>query len=136
MKGAAGLNSSRKIADGVAHKSGALRQSCDWATLNHNAIGVLQVITSMMWRMLQQDEPDNYVVGRARPILCASSVRSRLVISGWTHNDYVVQDEKFYRPAEVDLLIADPSKSCSVLGWEPAFNFGDLVTMMVDRISN
>jgi len=51
---------------------------------------------------------------------------------GLDYNDHVIQDEKFYRPAEVDLLISDPSKARSVLGWEPAVGFKELVTMMVD----
>jgi GDPmannose 4,6-dehydratase len=46
--------------------------------------------------------------------------------------DYVVQDERFYRPAEVDLLISDPARARSILGWEPSVSFRDLVTMMVD----
>jgi len=48
------------------------------------------------------------------------------------YNDYIVQDERFYRPAEVDLLISDPSKARAILGWEPAVGFKELVTMMVD----
>jgi GDPmannose 4,6-dehydratase len=48
------------------------------------------------------------------------------------YNDYVVQDERFYRPAEVDLLISDPSKARVALGWEPSVTFPDLVRMMVD----
>ena len=48
------------------------------------------------------------------------------------YNDFVVQDERFYRPAEVDLLISDPSKAHAQLGWEPAVSFKELVTMMVD----
>jgi len=52
--------------------------------------------------------------------------------AGLDYNDHVVQDEKFYRPAEVDLLISDPSKARAVLGWEPAVTFKELVVMMVD----
>ncbi len=48
------------------------------------------------------------------------------------YNEFVVQDERYYRPAEVDLLISDPSKARSVLGWEPAVSFKELVTMMVE----
>jgi GDPmannose 4,6-dehydratase len=51
---------------------------------------------------------------------------------GLDYKDHIVQDEKFYRPAEVDLLISDPSKARSILGWEPAVSFKELVTMMVD----
>jgi GDPmannose 4,6-dehydratase len=51
---------------------------------------------------------------------------------GLDYNEFVVQDERFYRPAEVDLLISDPSKAHAVLGWELSVSFKDLVTMMVD----
>jgi GDPmannose 4,6-dehydratase len=51
---------------------------------------------------------------------------------GLDYNDHVVIDEKFFRPAEVDLLIGDPAKAKKMLGWEPTTSFEDLVTMMVD----
>jgi GDPmannose 4,6-dehydratase len=85
-----------------------------------------------MWRMMQQEKPDNYVIGMGE----THSVREFCEIAfshvGLDYNEYVVQDEKFYRPAEVDLLISDPRKARSALGWEPALTFKELVTMMVD----
>jgi GDPmannose 4,6-dehydratase len=85
-----------------------------------------------MWRMLQQDKPDTYVVGMGE----THSVREFCEIAfsrvDLDYNDYVIQDERFYRPAEVDLLISDPSKARVVLGWEPSVTFKELVTMMVD----
>jgi len=85
-----------------------------------------------MWMMLQQDKPDNYVVGTGE----THSVREfcELAFShvGLDYNQYVVQDTLFYRPAEVDLLVSDPRKAGSVLGWEPTMNFRELVQLMVD----
>jgi GDPmannose 4,6-dehydratase len=85
-----------------------------------------------MWRMLQHDRPESFVVGMGE----THSVREFCAIAfghvGLDYNDYVVQDERFYRPAEVDLLISNPAKARSVLGWEPAVGFQELVTMMVD----
>jgi GDPmannose 4,6-dehydratase len=85
-----------------------------------------------MWRMLQQDKPDTYVVGMGE----THSVREFCEIAfdhvGLDYNDYVLQDEKFYRPAEVDLLISDPSKARAMLDWEPSVTFKELVLMMVD----
>jgi GDPmannose 4,6-dehydratase len=85
-----------------------------------------------MWRMLQQDKPDTYVVGMGE----THSVREFCEIAfdhvGLDYNDYVLQDEKFYRPAEVDLLISDPSKARAMLDWEPSVTFKELVVMMVD----
>jgi GDPmannose 4,6-dehydratase len=85
-----------------------------------------------MWLMLQQDHPDNYVIGTGE----THSVREFCEIA-FSHVDldykkFVVQDEKFYRPAEVDLLISDPSKARLALKWKPSISFKELVTMMVD----
>jgi len=84
-----------------------------------------------MWQMLQQDEPDNYVVSTNE----THSVREFCEV-GFDHVDldweqYVVMDEAFMRPAEVDLLVGDSAKARSVLGWTPTVDFEDLVTMMV-----
>jgi GDPmannose 4,6-dehydratase len=84
-----------------------------------------------MWLMLQQDKPDNYVVGSGT----THSVRELCQVAfGCLDLDwekYVVVDPKFYRPAEVDLLVSDPSKARRVLGWEPIVSFQELVQMMV-----
>ena len=123
----------RKIADGVARiklglakelRLGNLESQRDW--------GFAGDYVDAMWRMMQQDKPDNYVIGMGE----THSVREFCEIAfghaGLDYNDHVVQDEKFYRPAEVDLLISDPSKARSILGWEPAVTFRELVVMMVD----
>ena len=85
-----------------------------------------------MWRMLQQDEPDDYVVATGE----THSVREFCEVA-FGHVDldyekYVVVDERFMRPAEVDLLVGDPTKARTKLDWEPTTSFPELVTMMVD----
>lgn len=85
-----------------------------------------------MWLMLQQDKPDSYVIGMGE----THSVREFCEVA-FSHVDldykeFVVVDERFYRPAEVDLLISDPSKARTQLRWEPEVTFKELVTMMVD----
>jgi GDPmannose 4,6-dehydratase len=85
-----------------------------------------------MWLMLQQDQPDDYVVGTGE----THSVR-RLCEIAFGHLDldwekHVVVDPAFYRPAEVDMLVSDPAKARAVLGWEPEVSFEALVQMMVD----
>jgi GDPmannose 4,6-dehydratase len=123
----------RKISDGVARiklgrakelRLGNLEARRDW--------GFAGDYVEAMWRMLQQDKPDTYVVGMGE----THSVREFCDLAfrhvDLDYNEYVVQDEKFYRPAEVDLLISDPSKARVVLGWEPSVTFKELVTMMVD----
>ena len=85
-----------------------------------------------MWLMLQQDEPDDYVVATGQTYSIEDLVRrafGEVGIENWA--DYVRQDAKFLRPAEVDLLIGDASKARSVLGWEPEVDFPALVKMMV-----
>jgi GDPmannose 4,6-dehydratase len=85
-----------------------------------------------MWLMLQQDQPDDYVLATGK----THSVRELCEVAfghvGLDWRDYVVVDPKHYRPAEVDLLIGDASKARRVLGWEPSVNFEQLVRMMVD----
>jgi GDPmannose 4,6-dehydratase len=123
----------RKISDGVARiklglakelRLGNLESQRDW--------GFAGDYVDAMWRMMQRDKPDNFVIGMGE----THSVREFCQIAfghvGLDYNDHVVQDEKFYRPAEVDLLISDPSKARSILGWEPSVSFRELVIMMVD----
>ena len=85
-----------------------------------------------MWLMLQQDAPDDYVVATGK----THSVRELCDLAfshlGLRWEDHVEVDEQLLRPAEVDLLIGDPKKARTVLGWEPEVGFEDLVRMMVD----
>ncbi len=85
-----------------------------------------------MWLMLQQDHPDNYVIGTGETHPVREFCEIAFARVDLDYKDYVVMDEKFYRPAEVDLLISDPSKARMQLKWEPAVSFKELVTMMVD----
>ena len=82
--------------------------------------------------MLQREAPQDYVVGTGE----AHSVRELVEVAfahvGLDWQKHVVSDPKFYRPAEVDVLIADPSKARRDLGWSPRIGFAELVRMMVD----
>lgn len=85
-----------------------------------------------MWLMLQQDRPDDFVIGTGE----AHSVRDFCTAAfshvGLDWEKYVRVDPKYYRPAEVDYLLADATKAKNQLGWEPKVSFEGLVTMMVD----
>ena len=85
-----------------------------------------------MWRMLQQDTADDYVVASGE----THSVREFLQLAfahvGLNYEDYVVIDPEFIRPAEVELLLGNPAKAKKKLGWKPEVSFKQLVTMMVD----
>ncbi len=85
-----------------------------------------------MWLMLQKDVPDDFVVatGETHSVEEFLNVAFGHVNLDW--HDYVVQDERFMRPAEVDLLVGDPTKAGQKLGWEPDVSFEQLVQMMVD----
>jgi GDPmannose 4,6-dehydratase len=123
----------RKVAHGVARiklkldtelRLGNLDSQRDW--------GYAADYVKAMWLMLQQDRPDDYVVATGQ----THSVRRLCELAfgyvGLDYRDYVVMDERFMRPAEVDLLIGDASKAHSSLGWEPETSFEDLVRLMVD----
>ena len=123
----------RKITHGVARikqgldtelRLGNLEAQRDW--------GFAGDYVDAMWRMLQQDEPSDFVVSTGH----THSVREFCQIAfghvGLDYEEFVVQDEAFFRPAEVDLLVGDSAKARTVLGWEPQTPFADLVTMMVD----
>ena len=123
----------RKISDGAARiklglakelRLGNLESQRDW--------GFAGDYVDAMWRMLQQDKPDNFIVGTGE----THSVREFCEIAfsrlGLDYKEHVIEDERYYRPAEVDMLIADPSKAGKVLGWEPQVEFKQLVEMMVD----
>lgn len=119
-------NTVAKIKLGMANelRLGNLEAERDW--------GFAGDYVKAMWLMLQQDSPDDYVVATGE----THSVRKFCQIAfghvGLDYEDFVVIDEAFYRPAEVDLLIGDPAKAKDKLGWTPTVGFEDLVTMMVD----
>jgi GDPmannose 4,6-dehydratase len=123
----------RKITDAVARiklglakelRLGNLESQRDW--------GFAGDYVDAMWRMLQQDHPDNYVIGTGETHAVREFCEIAFAHVDLDYKDHVIQDEKFYRPAEVDLLISDPSKARSELKWMPSVSFYELVTMMVD----
>ncbi len=85
-----------------------------------------------MWLMLQQDEPDDYVISTGETHEVRELVQLAFAHAGLDWEDHVVIDEAFYRPAEVDLLIGDCEKARMKLGWKPRTSFPELVEMMVD----
>ena len=85
-----------------------------------------------MWRMLQQDQPDDYVVATGETWSVKDFLLEAFSYAGLDWEKYVVVDPKFFRPAEVDLLLGDPTKAKTKLGWKPAVDFKGLVKMMVD----
>jgi GDPmannose 4,6-dehydratase len=123
----------RKITDGVARIKLGLAQELRLGNLeSQRDWGFAGDYVEAMWRMMQHDKPDNFVIGMGETHSVREFCQIAFGHAGLDYNDHVIQDEKFYRPAEVDLLISDPSKARSILGWEPAVSFRELVIMMVD----
>ncbi|MDA1191400.1 MAG: GDP-mannose 4,6-dehydratase [Candidatus Poribacteria bacterium] len=123
----------RKITRAVAHIRAGLQDKLYLGNLDSKRDwGYAKDYVEAMWLMLQQDEPDDYVVATGE----THSVREFLVKSfehvGLKWEDYVEFDERYMRPAEVDLLIGDASKAREKLGWQPTVTFDGLVALMVD----
>ncbi len=85
-----------------------------------------------MWLMLQQDTPDDYVIATGETHSVREFVEEAFGYLDLDWKQYVVQDQRYYRPAEVDLLVGDASKAERELGWKPAVDFRQLVRLMVD----
>jgi GDPmannose 4,6-dehydratase len=85
-----------------------------------------------MWLMLQQDQPDDYVIATGETHSVKEFCQIAFGHAGLDWESHVRVDERFFRPAEVDLLIGDPSHAHKVLGWQPEVSFENLVCMMVD----
>jgi GDPmannose 4,6-dehydratase len=86
-----------------------------------------------MWRMLQQDEPDDYVIATGETTSVRDFVEEVFGMLDLDWRKYVETDSRYFRPAEVDLLLGDASKAASKLGWKPTVSFKQLAKMMVDH---
>ena len=122
----------RKITHGVARIKLGLDNKLHLGNLNSRRDwGYAGDYVRAMWLMLQQEKPDDYVIATGE----THSVRELCEIAfdqvGLDWEKHVVQDERFMRPAEVDLLVGDASKARRVLGWQPNVTFQELITMMV-----
>ncbi len=123
----------RKVSDGAARIKLGLQSELRMGNLDADRDwGFAGDFVRAMWLMLQQSEPDDFVIATGS----ANTVRTLCDIAfgrvGLDYRDYVVTDPAFIRPAEVDRLLGDPSKARRQLGWEPKVDFEELVAMMVD----
>ena len=84
-----------------------------------------------MWLMLQQPEPDDYVIATGETHSVREFCEAAFAEAGLDYRDYIVADPRFYRPAEVEALVGDASKARGILGWRPTIAFRDLVREMV-----
>jgi len=123
----------RKVTDAVARiklgmasevRLGNLDAQRDWG---HAADYV-----EAMWRMLQQDGPSDYVISTGATHSVRDLCQVAFEVVGLDYEQYVAIDEKYYRPAEVDLLVGDATRAKAELGWEPKISFEQLITEMVE----
>lgn len=124
----------RKVSQAVARIKLGLQDELVLGTLDaRRDWGFAGDYVEAMWLMLQQDQPDDYVVATGETHSIKDLVDAAFAVVGiedWSQ--YVRQDPEFFRPAEVDLLLGDPAKAREVLGWKPQVNFPELVRMMVE----
>jgi GDPmannose 4,6-dehydratase len=123
----------RKVTDGVARIKLGLAKELRLGNLDaRRDWGFAGDYVEAMWRMLQQPSPRDYVVGSGETHSVRELVEVAFTHVGLDWQRYVVNDPKYHRPAEVDLLLADPTKARRELGWTPQVGFRELIAKMVD----
>ena len=125
--------STRKITNGAARIKHGLESTLPLGNLEaQRDWGFAGDYVRAMWLMLQQDQPSDYVVATGETHSVKELCELAFGHVGLDYRDHVVVDERFFRPAEVDLLVGDATRARDVLGWKPDVAFSDLVAMMVD----
>lgn len=123
----------RKVTDGVARiklglatelPMGNLEATRDW--------GHAKDYVRAMWLMLQQEKPDDYVVATGRTVSVREMCRVAFACAGLDYRDHVRTEDRFLRPAEVDVLLGDPAKAKARLGWEPTITLEEMIAEMVE----
>lgn len=123
----------RKVTDGAARiklglakelRMGNMDAKRDW--------GHAKDYVRAMWLMLQQDKPDDYVVATGRTVTVKDMVTIAFGHLGLNPDNHIVPDERFMRPAEVDVLLGDPAKAKARLGWEPKISLEEMIVEMVE----
>lgn len=123
----------RKITRAVAHIEAGLQERLYLGNLDAKRDwGYAAEYVEAMWLMLQQDEPDDYVIATGETHSVEEFLELTFGHVGLDWKQYVEIDPRYYRPAEVDLLVGDASKAKKQLGWEPKTKFADLARLMVD----
>ncbi|GDX87567.1 GDP-mannose 4,6-dehydratase [Gemmatimonadota bacterium] len=123
----------RKITDAVARITLGMSDHVELGTLDaRRDWGFAGDYVDAMWRMLQQSEPSDFVVGTGKTWSVRQLCEEAFSYKGLDYTKHVRHAPRYMRPAEVELLVADPSRAREVLGWEPKVGFPDLVRMMVD----
>ncbi len=123
----------RKITRGIAMIKAGLQDKLYLGNLDAKRDwGYAEEYVNAMWLMMQQDQPDDFVIATGETHSVREFLEEAFSYAGMDWKDYVEIDPKYCRPAEVNLLVGDASKAKQNLGWEPKIKFKDLVRLMVD----
>jgi GDPmannose 4,6-dehydratase len=123
----------RKITRAVARIKRGLQKDLYLGNLDaRRDWGYAREYVEGMWRILQQDTPDDYILATNETHSVREFCQEAFAHAGLDWQDHVKHDSRYERPAEVDILIGDPAKAKRQLGWEPQTKFHDLVRLMVD----
>lgn len=123
----------RKVSRGVARIKAGIQKKLYLGNLDaRRDWGYAKEYVEAMWRILQQNEPDDFVIATGESHSVRELVELAFSYVGLDWRDYVELNPRYYRPAEVDLLVGDASKAAERLGWEPKVRFEELVRLMVD----
>lgn len=123
----------RKVTDGVARIKLELADKLTLGNLDaQRDWGFAGDYVKAMWLMLQQDDPEDFVVATGTTHSVQKLCEVAFATVGLDWREFVIQDAQFMRPAEVDLLVGDPTKARNKLGWEPEVAFEELIQMMVE----
>jgi GDPmannose 4,6-dehydratase len=123
----------RKVTRAIAHIKAGMQDKLYLGNLDSKRDwGYAKEYVEAMWLMLQQEKPEDYVIATGETHTVREFVEEAFKYAGLDWKKYVEFDKRYLRPAEVDLLIGDPSKAKKKLGWKPKTNFKELVKIMVD----
>ncbi|MCL1634636.1 GDP-mannose 4,6-dehydratase [Luteimonas sp. SX5] len=123
----------RKVSDGVARIKLGLQKELRLGNIDAKRDwGFAGDYVEAMWLMLQQPQADDYVVATGQTTTVRDMCKIAFAHAGLTMEDHLVIDPKYFRPAEVDILLGNPAKAMAKLGWKPKTPLEDLVSMMVD----
>ncbi|MHB0889418.1 GDP-mannose 4,6-dehydratase [Acidithiobacillus sp.] len=123
----------RKVTDAVARIHAGLQKELRLGNIDaQRDWGFAGDYVDAMWRMLQQEQPDDYVIATGRTTSVREMCRIAFAHVGLNYEDHVVIDPRFYRPAEVDILLGNPAKAKAQLGWEASTPLETLIGMMME----
>lgn len=123
----------RKVTDGVARIKLGLKQHLELGNIESKRDwGHAQDYVEAMWMMMQQDKPDDYVISTGRSLSVREMCEIVFRIAGLNVDDHIIITRKYFRPADVDHLLGDPSKAKLKLGWEPKISAEEMLAEMLD----